>query len=571
MNIKRLSLFLIIIIAAGWLLSAEPLKSAYWRDVVNDVTKPLAQRLATVDSLIAAAGDPTARFEMLDVKLSLLKQNRQWTECLNIIDQMTGIDTEMSPRRHIELEDRRLQYLTHAGRYAESFRRSYAMLKEPVADSLKILMIGPLINIAFIKIELNMLHGYPSELTTTDSLLRVYAPKSRASDVEQNKELLLRTKVSYHTATGELETAMAEINQVMEMARTEEEKAMLYGYIADIYNEAGDREMAEHFYLKTIDCNPDLVNRMVAVCNLMDLLNNQGRYGETIDLYDRLIKAENLNTTTMLWLNVSSNYAKALNGVGRHAEAFDRLYDNVILRDSLFSSITGEDKISSFQLEDELLSKNEELAYAAKRSKLQLSVIGLLLLCIALAIRIITRQIRRRQASEKAIATLKHQLAETNEHVSEQNRELDARGIELSSRLLQMASIQENISEISSLVKSRNATPPERLKAIRERIRDIESNTNLWAMFQTYFEKTHPGFFRRLYELHPDLTSNETRMCAYIMLNLSGKEIASLTCRSYRTIETVKYRLHKKLGLDSESTQAYLRRITGPTAESDRS
>lgn len=122
MNIKRLSLFLIIIIAAGWLLSAEPLKSAYWRDVVNDVTKPLAQRLATVDSLIAAAGDPTARFEMLDVKLSLLKQNRQWTECLNIIDQMTGIDTEMSPRRHIELEDRRLQYLTHAGRYAESFR-----------------------------------------------------------------------------------------------------------------------------------------------------------------------------------------------------------------------------------------------------------------------------------------------------------------------------------------------------------------------------------------------------------------------------------------------------------------
>lgn len=108
------------------------------------------------------------------------------------------------------------------------------MLKEPVADSLKILMIGPLINIAFIKIALNMLHGYPSELTTTDSLLRVYAPKSRASDVEQNKELLLRTKVSYHTATGELETAMAEINQVMEMARTEEEKAMLYGYIADI-------------------------------------------------------------------------------------------------------------------------------------------------------------------------------------------------------------------------------------------------------------------------------------------------------------------------------------------------
>ena len=56
----------------------------------------------------------------------------------------------------------------------------------------------------------------------------------------------------------------------------------------------------------------------------------------------------------------------------------------------------------------------------------------------------------------------------------------------------------------------------------------------MWDVFKTYFEQTHPDFFKTLYTLHPDLSPNEVRMCAYIMLNLTTKEIAGLTNRSSR-------------------------------------
>ena len=558
----RFIILLTLVCASVCPTSGQSLKSAYWRDIVKDDSLSLDRRLAIADSLIATSGSDN-KSEMLELKLDLLHRSRNWSECTAVVNELLSLDAGMSPRRHFELENLCTRYMLYAGQYAEAFRRAYTMLKQPVVDSLKIFMIEPLIDISFAKIELKMLHGYPSELKTADSLLTVCAAISQPEDVTKMKELLLRTSASYHTSIGKYDIALGEINRVMEMTEEPEDRLRLYGYIADIYAGARNNDMAEHFYRKAIDGNPDLINRLVAVCNLMDLLNHEGRFIETIALYNERIQPEKPDMTPMLWLNITANYAQALDGVGRHEEAFDILFDNVVLRDSLYSSFTGQEKLSSFQLENELLAKNEELDRASARSWRLLAVIALLSVAVIVSVWIILRQRRRRSSLEKAVDVLNSRLCEASIHADEQNRELEARGAELTSRLLQMAHIQENVSEISSLAKSRTTTPAERLKLITERVRDIESNSNLWAMFQAYFEKTHPGFFRRLYELHPGLTSIETRMCAYILLNLTGKEIASLTCRSYRTVETVKYRLHKKLGLGDEPTQTYLRRIAG--------
>lgn len=109
------------------------------------------------------------------------------------------------------------------------------MLKQPVVDSLKIFMIEPLVDISFAKMELKMLHGYPSELKTADSLLTVYAAISQPEDVTKMKELLLRTSASYHTSIGKYDIALGEINRVMEMTEEPEDRLRLYGYIADYY------------------------------------------------------------------------------------------------------------------------------------------------------------------------------------------------------------------------------------------------------------------------------------------------------------------------------------------------
>ncbi|HSW67404.1 MAG TPA: hypothetical protein VLH16_02385, partial [Bacteroidales bacterium] len=50
----------------------------------------------------------------------------------------------------------------------------------------------------------------------------------------------------------------------------------------------------------------------------------------------------------------------------------------------------------------------------------------------------------------------------------------------------------------------------------------------------------------------PDLTSSDLRLCAYLRLNLSSKEIAPLLNISVRGVEERRYRLRKRLKLNSE-------------------
>lgn len=136
---------------------------------------------------------------------------------------------------------------------------------------------------------------------------------------------------------------------------------------------------------------------------------------------------------------------------------------------------------------------------------------------------------------------------------------------ELTSHALQLAQINELTNEILSITAAKDESASIRLRKIQDRIKQYELQDNMWQLFKIYFEQTHPDFFKALYRSHPDLSPNEIRMCAYIMMNLTTKEIASLTNRSARTVETVKYRLHKKLSLDEESTASYLNRLTTDT------
>ena len=71
--------------------------------------------------------------------------------------------------------------------------------------------------------------------------------------------------------------------------------------------------------------------------------------------------------------------------------------------------------------------------------------------------------------------------------------------------------------------------------------------------FKLYFEKVYPGFFSRLEGKYPGLTSRERRLCAYLLLKLSTKEIAGLLHIAPASAEISRVRLRKKLGL-SRST-----------------
>lgn len=79
----------------------------------------------------------------------------------------------------------------------------------------------------------------------------------------------------------------------------------------------------------------------------------------------------------------------------------------------------------------------------------------------------------------------------------------------------------------------------------------ICSDSEIWKEFELRFKNVHVNYYSKLLEFYPDLSPNELRICALLRLNMTSKEISSLTGQSINAIEMVRFRIRKKLGISS--------------------
>jgi len=80
-------------------------------------------------------------------------------------------------------------------------------------------------------------------------------------------------------------------------------------------------------------------------------------------------------------------------------------------------------------------------------------------------------------------------------------------------------------------------------------IRDVEKGDDNKTQFNMHFNNVNEDFFNTLKDLFPDITPNELKLCAYLKLNLSTKEIAQLMNITIKAVEVARYRLRKKLNI----------------------
>lgn len=88
------------------------------------------------------------------------------------------------------------------------------------------------------------------------------------------------------------------------------------------------------------------------------------------------------------------------------------------------------------------------------------------------------------------------------------------------------------------------------IKKINSHLKDKED----WLTFELHFRNSHSQFFENLRNAHPDLSSNEIKLSAYLKLNLSSKEIASLMHVAITSVEQSRYRLRKKMKLRKDDS-----------------
>ena len=82
---------------------------------------------------------------------------------------------------------------------------------------------------------------------------------------------------------------------------------------------------------------------------------------------------------------------------------------------------------------------------------------------------------------------------------------------------------------------------------------EAELDTEDWEQFSRHFDEVHNNFLSTLKTRYPDLSTTDMKLCAYLRINLTTKEIAQSLGISVRGVETSRYRLRKKLEVPGDT------------------
>lgn len=150
---------------------------------------------------------------------------------------------------------------------------------------------------------------------------------------------------------------------------------------------------------------------------------------------------------------------------------------------------------------------------------------------------------------EKQIMELKHQKL---------LNEFEHKNSELSTLTLQVVKKNDVLNEIKqklehTLDKQGNDVKKDINSVVKILEHEISEDKD-WEAIELYFNNVYKGFLKKLKEKYPELRSTELKMCAYIRMDLSNKEIAALMNNTIRGIEAYRYRLRKSLNLKREES-----------------
>ena len=113
-----------------------------------------------------------------------------------------------------------------------------------------------------------------------------------------------------------------------------------------------------------------------------------------------------------------------------------------------------------------------------------------------------------------------------------------------------MAFIKKNQFMNSLLIDLEPAATNPTVSRVLRTIKRSLKNDDDWEFFEQAFDNADKDFLKRLKQQHEALTNHDLKLCAYLRLNLSSKEIAPLLSISVKSVDIKRYRLRKKMDLE---------------------
>ncbi len=260
----------------------------------------------------------------------------------------------------------------------------------------------------------------------------------------------------------------------------------------------------------------------------------------------------NLAITGNDWI-VAENSLEVLIEVQKQQNKYQAATENherlLMVRDSIFNEERAKNMLE-FEARFRVGEKEKEIATLQleneRRAYIQASLIGGLVLLLLIGFLIVRSQRLRiqRSSAELEVSKLKSQELE---------RDLEFKNKQLTSQSLNMVQKNEMMEEMKEKVESLKKEGSSRELNSLSQLLDYSATLDEdWKQFQMHFEEVHTGFYHILKDRYPDLTPNEMRLSALVKLNLTIKEMAAILGISPDSVKTARYRLRKKLDINTE-------------------
>lgn len=147
---------------------------------------------------------------------------------------------------------------------------------------------------------------------------------------------------------------------------------------------------------------------------------------------------------------------------------------------------------------------------------------------------------------------LKEKNIELKKIIEAKNKELASSAMQLHSKDEFIIELKNRIAELSDNVTLEGTQKKQLSKLVADIDKKVDSNKD-WETFEDQFDFLHSDFFKKLKKRFPKLSVSEAKLCMFLKMRLSTKEISNQLNLSVRGVETRRYRLRKKLQLPKET------------------
>jgi len=388
-----------------------------------------------------------------------------------------------------------------------------------------------------------------NDLTESNELSLIRIPIGR---LYNNLGITFHNQKKYDIALDYYNKAIS----ISEKTKNAEALPYVYNNIGNVYIEKKEYDIALSFYNKSLELRKKLNDwqgitltyTYMAACYSL-----RGENAKALEYYNTAYKLAFENNYLELQHTTSEALIKenAKNGDYKKAYEMHLIYkvlsDSLNLQEGSRTATMLEMQYNFDKLQKELELQKQQRIF---RNITLFGILSTLLIVFTLLYFLGQSKIRRIKLQRHTLALEKEKLENDLEY---KNKELTTNVMYLLKKNELISSISQRLLDIKGNLKEENKKPVQ--SVINELLGNVDKD--VWSEFEVRFQNVHEDFYKKLQERFPELSLNEKKLCAFMRLNMSTKEISNITFQSVHSITIARSRLRKKLNITNNDISLY--------------